>query len=86
MDGMNFGSWMDPQGQGWTGIPGAITTDAGTVSGGASWAGQLAPDVTGAPASMMQAILHPTVRQVLFFLAVVLLVLAWQGHLRSMLD
>ncbi len=83
MDGMNFGSWMDAQGPGWSGIPGAVTTEAGTVAGGP--ADTMLPTGSGG-SGLLWAIMHPTTRQVLFFLAVVLLVLAWQGHLRSMLD
>lgn len=85
--GMGWGGGFSAQGAGWTGIPGATVTEDGVQSGGAGPdAGAAWMPSGGTAKAVAMAVLHPTARQVIFFLAVVLLVLAWRGHLKSMLD
>lgn len=78
-----FGAAFAPQGQGWTGIPGIVTDEGGTVGGMPGTDTWTTP--AGTASAVANAVMHPTARQVLFFAAVVLLVFAWRGHLKSML-
>lgn len=93
-------------GQGWSGIPGVVTTangtqaggfgvgasfgtgdtqgDGGSVGGGAG--ADVTPGLDTGLARAVDAVTHPTLRQALFFLAVLGLAYAWRGHLRSMLE
>lgn len=85
--GMGWGSGFSAMGQGWSGIPGATVTEDGVQSGGGG-PGAASPWMPsgGTARAVATAIMHPTARQVVFFAAAVLLVLAWRGHLKSMVE
>jgi len=61
-------------------------TDAagGSVGGGAG--ADVHPGLDTGVGRALHAVTHPTLRQGLFFLAVLGLAYAWRGHLRSMLE
>lgn len=65
---------------------GAGTTagDGGTT-GGAGAAGAH-PGLGASVGALGYAVTHPTMRQALFFGAILLLAYAWRGHLKSMLE
>lgn len=86
-------------GSGFTGVPGVVTGPNGTVAGGmgpgattgfvtnpvGGGANANDPGPSAPSGGLLYAFAHPTTRQVIMAVAIVLAVVAWRGHLRSLM-